>query len=474
MKTFQLLATLSREELKLLRKAVKSPLYNTNPKVVRLFEVLRPMHPDFDDSLKAKQKLFKKLFPKAAYNDYKLRWHFTELTKVIEQLLLYLEQESNDFERQKKLATIYNNRNLYPYFKKKVNGLLEQLSQEAIQSPENSWKQLSLLEMKYFHPLHDKYDLADSTLKVANEQLDIYFALKKYRLAVTLKSREQVLQEKYSNNLFDVLGKEIEKGFLKPHILLNLFQKAIELVSSESGKEFEEFEHIFFSNYTRFSLKDQQFLFFTGINFLIKETNKPDSIIKNKMLEWYKFGLDKKIILVSNKITENHFANIIITGCRENQADWVKGFMNTYQHYLPISNLKLTMLYYRGIFYYLQKDYDKALEILMNSGKKSVYPPRLRTILVRILFEQFLLDDSYYHPLLANLTAYEYYLKRNKLVAVNKLKEHQNFIKVLRYFAKKVFTLAKKETIQNWFNSFVENGNPILAKSWLELKLLEL
>ena len=63
MKIFQLFACLSQGELKLLRKAVLSPLYNTNQKVVRLFEILRPLHPHFDDSVNARKKIFKKLIP---------------------------------------------------------------------------------------------------------------------------------------------------------------------------------------------------------------------------------------------------------------------------------------------------------------------------------------------------------------------------------------------------------------------------
>lgn len=471
MKIFQLLAAINKVELKLLRKAVQSPLYNTNSTVIQLFEVLRPLHPDFDETLKARHKLFKKLFPKEVYNDYKLRWHFTELTKVIEKLLLYLEQEANDFERQKKLATIYNNRNIYPYFKKNVNQLLKQVSEETTLSPENNLERVSLLEMKYFHPLYDKYLLEDQTLKTANEQLDIYFALKKYRLAIALKSREQVLQEKYDYGLLKAVNNEIKNGFLKDHILLNLFQQAYTLAQSNTIEEFDNYEKSFFSNYLHFSFIDQQFLFFTAINFLVKATNETDSTIKYRLLEWYKFGLSTKILFEHNKITENAFANIIIAGCKESQYDWVENFMNTYQNYLPVQNLKVNILYYKGIFYFLKKDYDKALALLLNSDKKPVYPPRLRNMLARILFEKFLLNNSYFDTLLANLTAYEYFLKRNKLVETGKLKEHQNFIKVLRYFARKALTLNSKETIKDWFDNFIKEGNPILAKSWLEQKL---
>lgn len=472
MKLFQLLACLSKVELRLLRKAVNSPLHNSNQKVISLFDILRPLHPNFDNSVKARQKIYKKLFPNKPYNDYNLRWHFTEFTKVIEELLLYIEQKNNQFERQKQLTIIYNKRSLPTYFKKNIADLQEQLAQNNLQSAENSLDKLSILEMTYFHPSHDKYDLADQTLKMADEELDIFFALKKYRLAIALKGRSQVLQEVHNYRFLDAVTNEVRHGFLYKNKLLNLYNLAITLTETTTPfKDFETYETSFFSDYPHFSLQDQQFLYFTGLNFLIKEFNKSNAGFKVKTLAWYKFGLSTKIIFEQSKIIENAFANIIIIGCKSNQFDWVEQFINTYQDHLATANLKVTILYYKGIFYYLQKKYDKALKLLLNSDKKSIYPPRLRTILARIIFEKFLLDKSYFEVLLANLTAYEYYLKRNKSIAVAKLKEHQNFIKVLRYFAKKVFAKVPKETIQHWFNNFIKKDNPLLAKSWLEEKL---
>jgi len=328
--------------------------------------------------------------------------------------------------------------------------------------------------MRYFHPQHNKYDIADQTLQQANEQLDIFYALKKYRLVAGLKARTQRFQEQTAYPLLEAVSEKVQKDSLKDHSLLNLYQKAITLIESDSIKTFELFEVSFFSNYKQFSLTDQQFLFFTGINFLMKEFNKAESPIPFKIVEWYKFGLQTNIIFEQHKIVENIFANIIITGCKAGQFDWAECFLATYLDRLLTTNPKLARLYYRGIFYYLKEDYDQALTLLQHSDKKSVYPPRLRSVLARILFEKYLLDDSYFEALSANLTAYEAYLKRNKSLAVNKLKAHHNFIKVLRYFARKKLAQEKKEKIQEWFFLFIQKGNPLLAKAWLEQKLTQL
>jgi len=387
---------------------------------------------------------------------------------------LYIDQEYDAFERQKRLTNIYTQRSLYDYSKKNIADLLSQLSQNLIQSPEHSWQQVDVLEMLYFHPQHNKYDIADQTLQKANEQLDIFYALKKYRLIAGLKARAQRFQEQTEYPLLKAVTQEVAQGVLKDHALLQLYQQAIALIDANSIENFELFEVSLFSNYKQFSLTDQQFLYSTGINFLSKEFNKTQFPIQFRIVEWYKFGLQTNIIFEQHQIIEDDFANIIIAGCKAEQFDWVESFLATYQNRLVTTNPKLAQLYYQGIFYYLKADYDQALDLLQHSDKKSVYPPRLRSVLARILFEKYLLDDSYFEVLLANLTAYENYLKRNKSIAASKLKAHHNFIKVVRYFARKKLAHETKEKIRDWFFKFIQQDNPLLAKSWLAQKLKQL
>ncbi len=474
MKIFQLLSCLSKKELGLVQKAVLSPLFNTNQKVVQLFGCLKPMYPNFGTSPKARQKIFKKLFPDIAYNDYKLRRLFHELTKVIENCLLYIDQENDAFERQTRLTNSYNKRGLDKPFKKNITELLNELVQDSSISTEKSWQHLNLLELQYFHPTYDKYAVNDRTLQLANEQLDLFYILKKYRLTVALKAREQSLQEQYNHAFLEAILPIVEKSSLKNHALIHLFQQVVTMIQSDSVETFTAFETAFFASYTQFSLTDQQFLYFTGVNFLVKAANSAQTQLQSKLIAWYKFGLRTSIIFERDKMIENTFANIIIAGCKANQFVWVEQFMDSYQHKLAVTDLDITLLHYKGIYCYIKEDYDQALALLLSNDKKSVYPLRLRNILIRIIFEKFLLDISYMDVLLANLTAYEYYLKRNKSAAIGKLKAHQNFIKVVRFFARKRLASEEKKKIEDWFVNFIQKDNPLLAKSWLTQKLKQL
>ena len=475
MKVFKLLSALSKDELKLLRKAVQSPFLNTNKSVIQLFELLRKQHPEFEDTMVAKRKLFKRLFPKEAYYDHKLRRLFFELTKIIEQLLLQLHHEANPFERRKQLATIYNERGIDALFQKETNDLLTELEAETPKSMEHYQDELELLTTKYFHPTHDKYKLVDDTLKKADECLDTYFILNKLRLTIALIARTQILNETYNYRFLDSIKKEWQQGFQTDNLLVNLYLQAVNLMTNFEDIDFTQFEKELFEQITQFELLDQKFLFDAGLSVAHRRKRESEEEkYEHVPLKWLRFGLKYDLLMDADIMPESKFANIIIGGCHAGEYDWVKNFMDTYSSNLKVTNLESTLLYYHGVISFLQKDWDKTLELLNLSAKKAIYPPRIRTILVRTLFEKFLLDDSYLDSLLANLQSFEVYIRRDKYFVEGRLDSHLKFVQLLRLLAKKIFAKQKKETIKQWFNKAITDTPLIQSKKWLMEKIANL
>lgn len=474
MKLFLLLANLSKEELKVLRKAVLSPLYNSNKKVIQLFELLRPKHPTFDASQKAKEKLSKKLFPAEAFNDYKWRRVCMELTKVVEQVMIYLDTREDDFARQKQLKQIYNKRGLYPFFKKHSTELLAQLEAEPKRSAEFHREKMDVLTELFFHHTHDKYDLQDEIIEQATEELDIYFALQKMRFAIAIKGKEQVLNKSTPILFLETIKKKKKEGFQADNILLSLYIQAIAFSEETNFEDFKKYEQNLFIKIGKLSEFDQKILFTAGLNFVIKKKNKGEGIFRSYPLNWYKFGLSNNILFEQNKLSETTFANIIIFGCQEEQFEWVENFIESYKAFLDIENIKDTLLYYKGVVCYMKGEWDNALDYLNISSKKAIYPLRSRAIFIRSFFEKFLVDNSYLEILLSNIQSFETYLRRDIFFAEQKKIPHLNFLQILRLFARKVHTNDSSKSIKDWFNRKMATSTPILAKSWLVEKINDL
>ena len=68
-KSVQLLSAFSKDELSRSDDFLKSPYFNKNNRVIRLYKELAKDHPEFNSRNIQKEKLYKELFPGKEYND---------------------------------------------------------------------------------------------------------------------------------------------------------------------------------------------------------------------------------------------------------------------------------------------------------------------------------------------------------------------------------------------------------------------
>ena len=126
-KLFLILEGLTSLEIKELKKAVLSPLYNTNSRLVHLLNALRKYHPYFSHTAAFKEKIFKKTFPAEPYDDQKLRRIFSQLREVTEQFLIFQQINQDKFKKEQILAAAYKERNLFDFYQIKTEQLIEQI-----------------------------------------------------------------------------------------------------------------------------------------------------------------------------------------------------------------------------------------------------------------------------------------------------------------------------------------------------------
>lgn len=474
MKIFQLLNTLTKEEWRLLKKATQSPLYTTNPKVGQLLNLLAKQAPDFEDSPAIHRKHFKKLFPKEAFSENKLRKLTSNLTKVVEQLLLFQAQEKDEYAKQKRLNQIFQERGLTQLYQYSTNDLLAQLDARQVQDANYHQERFEVLSTQYFHPLHDKYDLKDNTLEQATHHLNTAFAIQQLRLALALKGREQVLNETPDFRFLAILRKEWEASVLIDNWLIELYLQALDLSEKTQKEDFDSFEKELFHKTPKLSKDDQQFLFMTGINYAVQQKNKDNHYFKSVPLKWYKVGLTTNLFINQQVMQESIFANIVINGCHEQQFDWVINFIDTYQVYLVNNDREAAILYYQSLVYYLQGNWEKTLTILSRNDYKSIYQPRSRIITIRALFEQLLENSDFHELLLANLQAFEAYIRRNESISKDKIIYYKNFILITRQLANRIYRFENSKKIKEWFEKYTAKNYGFTAKKWLSEKVANL
>ena len=88
-KAIIILRTFTPQEMRQMDDFVLSPFFNKNQKVADLYLVIRDSHPDFDAPVIERQRLFEAVFPGSAYDEQKLRYLLTDLTKLLEEYICW-------------------------------------------------------------------------------------------------------------------------------------------------------------------------------------------------------------------------------------------------------------------------------------------------------------------------------------------------------------------------------------------------
>lgn len=468
-KIFELLKTFSKKEFKDLKNAVNSPLFTSNERVYQLYEVLKSQHPHFDLTEKNLQKIFKSLFPNEPYNYFKLHRLFGELRQLTEDYLIYKEQQRNALDRQKKLLLIYHNRNLPNFFEATAKQLDKSLNSTPFRDLEHYANQIFLHQTRYFNPLNDKYDLKDESLDRLVDALDSYFLLAKMRFGISVKNRERILAKPGIWRFEEALIQETKKGFMTNSVVAQLYRAAFLMFETSEAFSFEDYEAILFKHIDELRY-DAKVLFLSGLNYVIQQLNRGNAPFNTKAFNWYRLGIEKKLLFENGKLDEVAFGNIVISACKEKEFGWAKSFIENQAKYLRLNNIEEVRAYHIGLLHFYQKEYDAVLSVFFNYQFSKAYIPKTRYITINALFELFLKDRDYFDVLNANIKAYESFITRNKKYTSSKLLPHLNSIVLIRKMAKMIWDNKESQKIYDLILKEISSSKNMIGKKWFSEK----
>lgn len=473
-KLTKLLAALDPTEFRRMRKLFQSPIYTSNLHHLKLYDYIRKFYPKFESPRLEKEIVFEKVYGGQAFDDWKLRGLVTEFTRLTEEYFIMLDNQKKEFQRKRQLTKIYGERNLYDFFEKGTKSLLADLEALPYRDMNYYKYKAQLNEAWYFHPMKNKYDWKDTSLEDTMDSIDKYFALTKMYIGIGLKSVERIFKKKYDLRFNDSVKQEFEIGFMKDNVLIRLYRISFQLLEEVPNVDFKFYEALLFENLEILSPNVRIVLFYNGINYALRQSNRGNTIYDKVLMSWYKVGLKNDLLTENNRMNDVIFGNIVAQGCLAKEFDWTHQFIEEYQQYLDIE-IRADLVRFNLVkWYFHQQEYEKALTAISEYSFKTKYQPQARMTLIRILFELFLIDESYFDILLNNIKSFEYYILRNKHFTKARLKPHSNSTKLIRKLAIKIFKKEKSQSVENWLLKELNSGKKILSKNWLREKVQQL
>ena len=171
-------------------------------------------------------------------------------------------------------------------------------------------------------------------------------------------------------------------------------------------------------------------------------------------------------------LSEWHYKNIVTTGIRLREMDWVRNFIDGYRDKLPEEARDNAYRFNLASYFYAIRQYDEVLRLLTQVEYRDLrYSLGAKALLLRTYYD---LDE--FEALSSLADSFKQYLHRNQLMADVRREGYHNLFKLTRraanlranigYYTKEK---SKKELLR--LQHGIEKAGAIFNKTWLMEKI---
>jgi len=459
----EILKTFSNKELKDLNKWLNSPSHNQRQDVIILFKHIKENINTNNENNLSKESAFSKIYPNEVFDDAKMRQVMHFLFKAMESFLVYNEVILDKARADILLSKVYRKRKLIKPLQKSLKNTENYLEKNLYRDYLYFNDTFQLEEEKYKYLVELKGVRTEINLKEVSDALDTAFLIKKLKLAWLTIAHKAVYKSDYK---LDFIEESIQ--FVENYNLVNIPAIAVHyymyktITESANEENYEKLKEQIFKNSHLFPKEELGDIYIMALNYCVGKMNSGNNRFVRETFELYKISFENEILIQNDKVSRITFQNVVLSGLRVQEYDWVEKYITKYQQYLAKEYHESIVKYCLAMLNYEKKDYDKALDLLRYYEHDNVVLTNLnaKTILMKIYYEQ---ED--FKPLESLLESMRAYIQRKKIIGYHKA-VYKN---ILRYTKKLVKINPYNKAQIKKFKEEIQQITPITSseRSWL-------
>ena len=457
-KIIDLLSTFTAAEMKQFGVFITSPYFNKQADVINFFDYIHTYHPDFDKAPLEKETVFEHLFPSKAFEDKKMRYLMSDLSKLAERFLTINHYERDKEQVQLDLLSCFMERKLEKHYHILKPKIKQTLDTRTINESELHFKRIQLADIEQEHFERQRQRRFDPNIQIASDELDQFYCIKKLKYSSGMQARQQFLSAVYQDSLDqDLLDFILKNNFFDNELVRAYYSILRSIRANADDSHFVQLKEIVALENNRISNSELKEVYLAAINFCARKIRKGQVAYLSEALQLYQKGIEQQILIDNGVLSPWTFANVVKLALRLKQYDWIEQFIKKNSQKLPESFRQNALNYNLAELYYYRKSYSQALDCL-NKVKYSDlnYYLGSRVMLIKIYFE---LEEE--QVLLSQLASFTVFLKRNKEISSHLKKTYLNFCNLL-------FTILKKNPKQLFqLDEKIEQTSPLTEKEWL-------
>ncbi|HMQ68351.1 MAG TPA: hypothetical protein PKA90_05160 [Ignavibacteria bacterium] len=417
------LKTFSKQELKEFYLFIQSPVYNTNQSIIKLYDQLKLIYPEFDEMQSSKKLLFKKAFGNIEYDDSFMRMNVFRLTELVKEFLIYIHLRKNNVFKTTILLEELNYRELDTLLKKTLTEQDKKIEKEKAKDSDTYFAKYKLEYYKNDIKSRDTKmitykDKLDKDLILEQKYMNINFFIN------SLKFFQYFLNQKNfvvnTNGYPDFTGEILKFLGQNPEYLnepeLKLYYDLVQLLLTKDEKYFNVLKKKLFENSDDLKINSKHNLVSVIRNYAQLKIHEGKSEFKDTSFEILKFSLDKDIITYTpqgNYMTETRFMAVVWSGLIVKKYDFTEKFIKKYIEKIEPDKRQYVFAYNYAKLEFERGNFSDALKRLEESGKITnvMYKAATKQLYLMIYFEM-----NMYVQAFDLLDSYRHFVKTDKLL----------------------------------------------------------
>jgi len=473
-KIYNVLQNFNKLEQNRLRKFLKSPYFNSDEKIVELYDlVIKFMNGKSKKDL-PKETIWKKLTQKSIYDDVRFRKYCSDLLKHVENYLAYEHVENDkatksyltlDAIRSRKIEHLYNS---YIRNSKKI---ASKTFDESARAHLNQY----LVEKSLYEITESEIKRLDkSNIESISNHLDKFYFSEKLRFYTAALSQKSYIKEGYQIDFINELIEMVEKSPLLDIPSISIYYYCLlTLKENENLEHYYNLKEKLTNNALKFPKNEALSLYYGAINYCIRKNNKGDYQFADELFFLYNEMVTKEIILSeTGEISPWDFKNIVGIGVFLKKYSWAENFISEFGNKIPEQYRDNAIRFNLGQLYFAQKKYQAVLEQLRDLEYEDLLSSlNAKTFTTSTFYELDEVDllDSY-------IESFRVYLgRKTKKKDLNKARQ-QRYLRFLNLVKKltKIIPGDKKAIEKIELDLLKNKQEGLVGAKWLAEKIQEL
>ena len=415
--------TFIKQDIKEFGLFIQSPFFNTNQSVIKLYEQIKKLYPEFDEKQMDKKLMFGKAFGKIKYDDGFMRMTVFRLLELTKEYLIHKNLQRNFLMKDTLLLDELNSRELNTLMVKSIHELDKKIEKQKTKEAETY---LASFRLEYFKndikardtKMITYKDTLDKDLMLEQKNLNTFFFISSLKFfQYFLNQKNFVIKaEGYPDFMNDVLK------YLKSHTeylnapVLKIYFYLVMLLTEKDDKYFFELKKILFEDKDDLSYTEKFNLIVVLRNYAQQKHHEGNNEFIEIVFDILNFSIEKNLLtpLPGGKyINELRFMNIVWSGLTAKKFGWVRDFMKKHINKIEPDKRQYVLAYNTAKMEVELGNYHEALEKLGKSGpvKNIFYKAAIKQLTLMIYYEL-----QWFIPMTDLLDAYRHFIRTDKLL----------------------------------------------------------